>query len=327
VDASGRIVVSATTAGTTKDFLVARFNRNGSLDTTFGAAHTGVVTTDILSGSDENARALALQGDGKIVVGGAAHPVNGEGSRLALARYNPDGTLDATFDGDGLATAHAVPNFQSWTDAEALAVATDGRILTAGTGDYVVTRSDGSISETSLVVAMRFNADGSPDTSYGPLGTGAVLTTLGSASSVSAAALQPDGRLVVTTGITTGTPPYLQHFGLARFLGSAASPSPVQVGSFAAAPNPVAAGSPVTLTADGVTTASAGATVTKTAFYYVDSTGFQQFLGYGTKNANDTWTLTFTVNLAPESYTLLALAVDSTGAVSDPASFSLQVLS
>src|SRR5262249_53777861 len=121
VDASGRIVVSGTTAGTTKDFLVARFNPNGSLDTTFGAAHTGVVTTDVLSGSDDHANALSLQADGKIVVGGSAHPVTGEETLLALARYNPNGTLDTTFDGDGLATADVVPNYPSGAGVAALA--------------------------------------------------------------------------------------------------------------------------------------------------------------------------------------------------------------
>jgi hypothetical protein len=101
----------------------------------------------------------------------------------------------------------------------------------------------------------------------------------------------------------------------------------VQVGSFAAAPSPVAAGNPVTLTADRVTTATSGATVTKVAFYYVDSTtGFQQFLGYGTRNADGTWTLTFTMTLAPRSYKLLALAADSTGAVSDPFAINLDVM-
>jgi uncharacterized delta-60 repeat protein len=327
VDAGGRIVVAATTPNT-NDFLVARFNPNGSLDATFGPARTGVVTTDILGGSIDFARSLALQGDGKIVVGGLADPVGGN-SLLALARYNPDGTLDTTFDGNGIATAAVVMNTVSGADADALVIQPDGKIVTAGQGSYSVTRSDGSTYQSgNMILAMRFNPDGSRDTSYGPSGTGAVMTSLGFNSRASGVALQPDGSLVVAGAMNTTAGPgtYLEYFALVRFTASAAAPSPVQVGSFTASSTTVAAGSPVTLTAGGITTANAGATVTKVAFYSVDGTGTEQLLGYGTKNADGTWALAFTANLAPGSYTLLALAADSTGAVSDPLALSLQVV-
>jgi hypothetical protein len=178
---------------------------------------------------------------------------------------------------------------------------------------------------------MRFNADGSTDTSYGPSGTGAVLTSFGFSSRVSGAALQPDGRLVAVGAMNTSGPsasdpsPYLEYFALARFLGSTSSPSPVQVGSLAATPSPVAAGSPLTLTAGGVTTTNAGATITEVAFYAVNDAGVAIFLGYSIQNADGTWTLTWTVNLASGQYTLLALAVDRTGSVSDPLAINLDV--
>jgi uncharacterized delta-60 repeat protein len=331
VDSSGRIIVTATTAvgGVfTEDFLVARFNANGSLDTTFGPAHTGVVTTDILGGSQDNASALAIQSDGKIVVGGSSNPANGPGNLFAMARYNTDGTLDTTFNGDGIVTADAIPNYyHSGAKISALAIQPDGRIVTTGQGDYFTTNSDGSINYQSpqLVVSMRFNANGSTDSSYGPSGTGAVLTSFGDYSSeadvVSGAALQPDGRLVVVGQMNTPQ----QYFALARFLGSAPSPSPVQVGSLTANPNPVAAGSTATLTASGVTTANAGATITEVAFYAVNDAGVEVFLGYALENADGTWTLTWTVNLASGQYTLLALAVDSSGSISDPLAISLDV--
>src|SRR5262249_10592698 len=142
---------------------------------------------------------------------------------------------------------------------------------------------------------------------------------------MSAVAIQADGRAVVVGSVID---PNLQKasFALTRFTGSSASPSPVQVGSLAAAPNPVTAGSSLTLTAGAITTANAGATITKVAFYALDGNGIEQFLGYATANTDGTWTLVFTVNLAPGSYTLLALAADSTGAVSDPFSFALDVV-
>jgi uncharacterized delta-60 repeat protein len=317
VDASGRTIVTATTASAPGDFLVARFNPNGSLDTSFGAARTGVVTTDVLPGSTDNARALALQADGKIVGGGGALPVNGAGYLLALARYNPDGTLDPTFDGDGIVTTDAVMNYPSGAEVYALAVQADGRIVAAGQASQA----------SNLVVVMRFNADGSTDAAnYGPSATGAVLTPYGENSRVSGAALQPDGRLVVVGSMNT-TSPYAEYFALTRFLATAPSPSPVQIGSFTAAPSPVAAGSPVTLTAGGITTADAGATVTEVAFYIVDPAGVALLLGYGAQNSDGTWTLTLTVNPAhgPGQYLLLALAVDSSGVISDPVGIYLDV--
>jgi uncharacterized delta-60 repeat protein len=67
----------------------------GSLDPTFGTG--GKVTTD-LGGTDDRGNAVVLQADGKIVVAGGFH---GPGD-FALVRYNPDGSLDTSFDGDGV---------------------------------------------------------------------------------------------------------------------------------------------------------------------------------------------------------------------------------
>jgi len=332
VDASGRIVVAGTSPGpyTSNHFLVARFNSNGSLDTTFGAAGNGVVTTDASGpGGRDYAYSLTLQGDGKILEGGSAIPANQNSGFVTLARYNPDGTLDTTFNGNGIARAAAELNYVSGAGADALVVQPDGKIVTAGQGSYIATRPDGSTYQSSnMVLEMRFNPDGSRDSSYGPSGTGAVMTSLGFNATVSAMALQPDGRTVVAGEMNTDQSigPYLEYFALVRFTASAAAASPVQVGSFTASATTVAVGSPVTLTAGGITTTNAGATITQVAFYSVDSFGTEQLLGYGTANANGTWTLTFTVNLAPGSYTLLALAVDSTGAVSDPFALSLNVV-
>jgi uncharacterized delta-60 repeat protein len=287
-----------------------------------------VVTTDIQGGSQDTARALAIQSDGKIVVGGSSGLSTEPGALLAMARYNTDGSLDTTFGSGGIVTAVAIPNYyHSGAWISALAIQPDGRIATAGEGSYAIFNSDGSVNYQSpeMVVSMRFNADGSTDTSYGPSGTGAVLTSFGYNSDVSGAALQPDGRLVVVGKMNTPGPSYLSYFALARFTGSAPLPSPVQVGSISATPNPVAAGSPVTLTAGGVTTTNAGATITEVAFYAVDNAGEAIFLGYSARNADGTWTLTWTVNLASGHYTLLALAVDSTGSISDPLAITLDV--
>src|SRR5262249_34023451 len=149
---------------------------NGSLDTTFGAAGTGVVTTEISgSGGEDEAYSLAMQGDGKIVVGGFSEPPNSFSFATALVRYTPDGRLDTTFSGNGIVTAYPTaysePGSVSQAEAAALFIQPDGKIVTAGKGGYSTTRPDGSTNdEFGMVVAMQFNPDGSRDTSYGPSG-------------------------------------------------------------------------------------------------------------------------------------------------------------
>jgi uncharacterized delta-60 repeat protein len=96
IQKDGKIVVAGTSFnGADDDFALARYNSDGSPDTTFDG--DGKVTTPIGSG-DDRAYALDLQGDGKLVVAGYSRGTHDD---FALARYNPDGSLDPTFDGDG----------------------------------------------------------------------------------------------------------------------------------------------------------------------------------------------------------------------------------
>ena len=71
--------------------------------------------------------------------------------------------------------------------------------------------------------------------------------------------------------------------------------------------------------------ANPGVTITQVAFYYVNSSGSNVLLGYGTQSSPGVWTFTFTVNLAPGSYTLLAQATDSDGVLGDPFALTLTV--
>ena len=79
------------------DFALARYNPNGSLDTSFSG--DGKQTTDF--GGSDAANGVALQGDGKIVAVGRGAAATGDD--FALARYNPNGSLDTSFSGDGRA--------------------------------------------------------------------------------------------------------------------------------------------------------------------------------------------------------------------------------
>src|SRR5206468_652342 len=158
------------------DFAVVRYNANGSLDATFGAG--GKVTTSI--GSDEDdAYALALQPDGKLVAAGET--LNGVRYDFALVRYNANGSLDATFGAGGKVTT---PVGSADDYADALLVQPDGKLVAAG-------NVEGSDRDFAVV---RYNADGSLDGSFGT--GGKVITPLGSSDDVAfSLVLQPDGKL------------------------------------------------------------------------------------------------------------------------------------
>jgi len=141
--------------GTTRNRL-ARFNADGTLDATFDPNANDYVVV------------LALQNDGKIVVGGTFTSVSGQ-RRINLARLNADGTLDASY----------APVLAGSTGVGALAVQADGKLL--------VLYSRSGIGG----ILARFNVDGSPDASFAPIVTGA-----------SALALQTDGKILVGGSFT-----------------------------------------------------------------------------------------------------------------------------
>jgi len=156
--------------------LLSRFNANGSLDTDFGSHGTISIDTSPADSYYRDAGYdVTVQSDGKIlVVGrtqvkGCAEDVNGTYSRGLLLRFNLDGTLDSSFDSDGIVkfTAASVFDVKPWDLSEtypcedsvfrAVAVQPDGKIVVAGKGWN---------SPYALFVA-RFNSNGSLDTTFG----------------------------------------------------------------------------------------------------------------------------------------------------------------
>jgi uncharacterized delta-60 repeat protein len=178
-------------------FALARYNPNGSLDTSFNG--TGKVTTAIGSlGSYPSA--LALQPDGKLVEAGESS--NGYSrERFALARYNPDGSLDTSFNGTGKVTTAIGLR----AHADALLLQPDGKLVAAGYSRH------GSSYDFALA---RYNPDGSLDTSFNS--NGKLTTPIGPGTdSASALVLQPNGRLVAAGSSDNGS----RHmdFALARY--------------------------------------------------------------------------------------------------------------
>ncbi|MGH2651195.1 MAG: delta-60 repeat domain-containing protein, partial [Actinomycetota bacterium] len=195
----GKIVaVGISHNGSDFAFAVVRYNPNGSLDAGFGSG--GKVTTDIGSG-DDFAEAVAVASDGKILVAGESD--NGPNSDFSLVRFNPDGSLDTTFDTDG----KVLTDFQGGDDgALGMAIQSDGKIVAAG---------DSFQDQDSDFALARYNSDGSLDPSFG--GDGKVTTDIGSDDdSAFGVALQGDGKIVAAGSsfdVALGT----FDFALARY--------------------------------------------------------------------------------------------------------------
>jgi uncharacterized delta-60 repeat protein len=192
--------VSTNLSGSERHMALARFNPNGSLDSTFDG--DGIVVTNFLSSSlFDSANAVLAQPDGKLVAAGSIGSFDG----FALARYNPDGSLDSTFDGDGQVITDSA-SFP-FAGAKALVRQPDGKLVAAG---FVF---------NDRFALARYNPDGSLDSSFD--GDGRVVTDFPVSAQEFAAALllQPDGKLVAAGGASVAGDGGFGGFALARYQG------------------------------------------------------------------------------------------------------------
>jgi uncharacterized delta-60 repeat protein len=177
---------------------VARYNPDGSLDSTFGTG--GKVVTDA-SPSFDGAFDVVVW-NGKIVVGGGTGLYASGESDFQLVRYNADGSLDASFDGDGIATT----DFGGSDNIFGIAVAADGKITAAG-GTKGTTPGDFAVA--------RYNSDGSLDFSFD--GDGKVTTdfSAGSEDVGNGVVVLPDGS--ITVGGIAGSGVAVTRFAVVRY--------------------------------------------------------------------------------------------------------------
>lgn len=200
VQADGKIVAAGVTTLVGGGFAVARYNTNGSLDSGFGSG--GKVQTSF--GGLEAAQAVAIQPDARIVVAGEVFIPGGGHTRFALARYSANGSLDPTFGAGG----KVVTDLLASSRARSVAIQPDGKIVAVGS-KLVGPGNDRDFA------AVRYNPDGSLDTSFG--GAGYVITRFTSAFDQAEAVLsQPDGK-IVAAGVANAFSPSTQDFALARF--------------------------------------------------------------------------------------------------------------
>jgi uncharacterized delta-60 repeat protein len=163
------------------DFAVVRFNTNGSLDTTFNLV--GFAITSIGATSDV-ATSVAIQSNGKIVVAGAS--TNGTHNDFAVVRYNTNGSLDTTFNLDGIVTT---PIGTAGDIATSLAIESNGDIIVAGESSDIAADKDFALA--------RYATNGTLVTS--------VSADIGNVDNVaSSLALQSDGKIVISGYIAPG---------------------------------------------------------------------------------------------------------------------------
>ena len=195
VQKDGRIVIAGQSAnytgtpspGTAADSHPAliRLNPDGSLDPTFGVA--GRVTQP-LGQSDESIEALVSAPDGKLVAAGYS------GSEFFVARFRPDGTLDTSFGQGGF----TLTSFAASDNANALALAPDGKIVVVGTTSSA---SAGSSNQSSSFAIARYTSAGEIDPTFGAAGK--VVESLNSDltmpgySAAYSVAIQRDGGILV----------------------------------------------------------------------------------------------------------------------------------
>jgi len=193
VQADGRIIVVGATAGSF-DFIIVRYNPNGSLDTSFG---DGGKIVSSFNRRGVSASAVLLQPDGKIVAAGSYIRNDPPFQGFSLVRYNADGSLDVDFGVDG-GVVHAFPNSDRAGISDAV-LQPDGRIVVVGR----IFLQNPPFQQSRVIV--RYNANGSDDNSFAANG----IFTTPNTYFTDDIALQPNGK-IVSFGSSNGAPAALR---------------------------------------------------------------------------------------------------------------------
>jgi uncharacterized delta-60 repeat protein len=184
---SGKLLALGTNSG---NFALARFNSDGTLDTTFGSS--GEKTTDF--GGTDSPADLAPTSSGSLTAVGSSAPSSG-GSMLALAGFTSAGATDTTFGSGGTVTTILVGTNDQ---ATVLAGQSDGKLVAAGTSSVPG-------SAAAAVGLERYNTNGQPDTSFGSSGTSIVNALNAFNAHVSDIAIGDDGKIWLAV-TSTGAP-------------------------------------------------------------------------------------------------------------------------
>jgi uncharacterized delta-60 repeat protein len=192
------------------DFATLRLNPNGTLDTSFGSG--GKVVTDF-AGYDDQVKGVAIDASGRVVVAGFATTAGPIGTMYAVARYTASGQLDLSFGSGGKALAGT--RFRN--RLYGVAIQGDGKIVASG-----LVESDAGAVVADDFATVRFEASGALDATFGPDGTGIVITDFEGAGdeAYGGVALAPDGG-ILAAGMarrTVAGGALVFHIAAARYL-------------------------------------------------------------------------------------------------------------
>ena len=216
VQADGKILVCGTrvlNGSSGSDLLVARFNADGSPDSSF--SFDGLVTVDFDNGAGSDlGNGIALQADGKIVVVGTAQPTaDPVTANFAVARLNSDGTLDSTFGaGTGKTTIEFDLNAGSGFDtANGVVIQSDGKIVVVGSANTAT---------GSEVAVARLLPDGTRDSGFNLTGKVTFGFALPGATAegdtANGVAIDSQGRIVLGATASEFSPDFQSVFAAAR---------------------------------------------------------------------------------------------------------------
>lgn len=191
IQPDGKIIVAGRSGDLGQNFAMARINTNGTLDSSFGI--NGKVQTTF-SGTQSGVNSIALQPDGKIILGGWTNNLPFEYD-FALIRYNSDGSIDTTFGVNGKVVT-TINNMGSDTISKVL-IQNDGKIIAGGYDSQ-------SVGNYTLV---RYLPNGSLDTTFGTNGVAVDTEFTGNCD----IAQQVDGKIILVGGFDTSRISYLRY--------------------------------------------------------------------------------------------------------------------
>jgi uncharacterized delta-60 repeat protein len=194
-NASGNIFVAGTShSGTlTSDFAVVSLTSAGAPNTGFNT--TGILTQDINGGSQDDAAAVAIDGNGNIVVAGTTASSNPKNT--AVARFTSAGVLDATFNPTGTLPGTVITNYSGFNSNEvvsSVSIQNDNKVVVGGS-------TDGGTSSTYDLMLLRYTSAGVLDITFGPNANGKAVASI-PVTNETGAAMVLSGTKIYSAGYT-----------------------------------------------------------------------------------------------------------------------------
>ena len=186
-------------AGNSINFVLARYNADGSLDASFG---TNGVVYKRLTDYHDHPYAMLVQGDGSIILGGMAGLSSAQSPGIALVKYKSTGAIDTTFGTDGTVRTGLADGYTYGGD---LALQADNKIVLAGK-----TATPNIVSREYDFVVLRYNTNGTLDNTFGTNGVARTDVHSHSDDMAVAVAIQADGK-IVAAGVSDGRVGYIRY--------------------------------------------------------------------------------------------------------------------